>query len=144
MTQAGLHACAHTVVADGSGRDCNVFQDKGWQLGTYGARGMEPKYHPLFNRLEKPKLYTIEPPPMALTALEKSQSQSSLRSGQTRAYKMQAGGRILYLAKDEIGTGTLPKPRHTEDETFVKRTQSTPKFRTRQTVTSFDMWANKR
>eukprot|EP00927_Polykrikos_kofoidii_P048819 TRINITY_DN43012_c0_g1_i1.p1 TRINITY_DN43012_c0_g1~~TRINITY_DN43012_c0_g1_i1.p1 ORF type:complete len:184 (-),score=22.33 TRINITY_DN43012_c0_g1_i1:153-704(-) len=160
MAQAGLHSLSHTVVADGSGRDCLIFQDGGWRHGVVNGRGMEPKFHPMFNRLEKPSWFTTEPPPKALTKNEKSKSLESRSSGasQPRIYRMQNGGTVLYKSKEEIdasASGGMNRSRSAGSlaaagHEFVQHAGMTRsasisgrRWRTRDTVMDFDSWARK-
>eukprot|EP00929_Paragymnodinium_shiwhaense_P090560 TRINITY_DN5073_c0_g2_i1.p1 TRINITY_DN5073_c0_g2~~TRINITY_DN5073_c0_g2_i1.p1 ORF type:complete len:306 (-),score=52.03 TRINITY_DN5073_c0_g2_i1:237-1154(-) len=156
MAQAGLHAIAHMPAADGSGRDCLIFQDGGWRQGKMNGQPMQSRFHPIFQRGEKLPLFTTEKP----ETLDKSQSAHSLGfpSDQERVYRMQAGGSVTYLSKDAIaamsphrGTGLSASlsfaGKINTNQGTMRRTSSgvmVPRgFRSRDTMTNFEAWATK-
>jgi len=138
----GLHCINHTVVADGSGRDLNIFRDPMWRMGNLNGAATVPAYHPILRRGERPKAYMIEGEHPRKAAIKADPAAAD----HPTTYRLNGNASITFLPKKDVEakyqaqtlkhmkrTGSLPDM--TSRGTPAKRT-----WRTRELMTSYECW----
>mmetsp|Transcript_47553 Transcript_47553/g.75219 ORF Transcript_47553/g.75219 Transcript_47553/m.75219 type:complete len:177 (+) Transcript_47553:95-625(+) len=152
----GLHAIIHTLCADGSGRDCNIFMDGPWRGGRQYGFGRVPAYHPIFSTGAKPVAYKFEPssaPPLG--GSESTEAQRRLGQSAPRIYRMPNNASLMFLPKEKKDANTLAKVASAGKLSDVGKTVASsspqksasagnlPGWRSRETCSSFSSWSKK-
>lgn len=159
----GLHKISHTLVADGSGRDMNIFQDGGWRGGNLRGFGKVPMYHPVFSLGEKPKLFVIAPGMSShLRSDPDATAEGALSPDATapRVFRMHGGATAMFFPKPDAALTAMRRSGSlaaagadlTEVLDVKARSLSAPrpdtygkkgKWKSRDTVGSFDAWSRR-
>lgn len=149
---------AHCVVADGSGRDSNIFQDGGWRLGKQWGFGKVPEYHPIFSTGKKPIAFTFEPgtAPPASRKGDTQEASRRLSSSAPTVYRMNGNAALMFLPKEKKSPTNMMQQVSSEGRLSgagksagagnAQRSASAgqlPHWRTRETCTGFKSWADR-